>query len=602
MYVFNCMVRAARVSARVSARVDAISSCTCKRVHMCLYSGGMPIQREVTRITQKLRSEASACMLVELRVCMHVCTLRACMQAKPRIDLMLERWLNEKYFDMQPSSRAESQSHAWRSLSAVQRRIKAQWAMLVNYLSLGGFLIFCCTALVVLVHQRRVSVSHGVETVLKHRFIDTLPSGFDSRKDVMNWISSIVTPIFEDPRCGDGTCSPPEEFPAVDRVGCSADCGYFPNTTELKLTFRRQPSNVTNLISEFTRQRFNGYTFALRHASRRTPRDKEYEFIPHGARYRNPFTGSGPDDSVTTTTMEMTSVDSSKRLELRLSPGAYPLPNLPDGAYTIEVMWQEESTRQSEPIVRPLQMLLGEAKNALGYFAAACTWYKLMRSCGAFHTPLQTPNVHFQVNNRSVPSDHGRGKGEAKKGKGEKDDEEEDEDGEECTERLLGALFDSRTNHRLSLLTLSSALTYIAAKASKGGESESDLVAHMLLRAKERAMQAHMLSHAKDHATRAQSAKAAQPRSCEADAEYATVLEHVLSYYVPAPTTTVDFFSCLEQAPPSTDWPECSMIDQSDLADLEVPDDSQIQDPSAAYRWNSCMHAFSRSAMHLCFV
>ena len=43
--------------------------------------------------------------------------------------------------------------------------------------------------------------------------------------------------IEADPPCGDGSCDYPLEFPAFGRFGCEADCGKFPNTTDIVISF-----------------------------------------------------------------------------------------------------------------------------------------------------------------------------------------------------------------------------------------------------------------------------------------------------------------------------------------------------------------------------
>ncbi|CAI5518018.1 unnamed protein product [Closterium sp. Naga37s-1] len=62
---------------------------------------------------------------------------------------------------------------------------------------------------------------------------------FASSSDFYTWLNnSIIQVIWSDPQCGDGTCTPPTEFPAVGRFGCAQDCGNARNVTTVTVALR----------------------------------------------------------------------------------------------------------------------------------------------------------------------------------------------------------------------------------------------------------------------------------------------------------------------------------------------------------------------------
>eukprot|EP00897_Mesotaenium_endlicherianum_P002775 jgi/Mesen1/2525/ME000160S01632 len=59
---------------------------------------------------------------------------------------------------------------------------------------------------------------------------------FNGPEAIYDWLNTVVVDtVFENPKCGDGVCSYPEEFPGFGRFGCIADCGAMQNVTPVTL-------------------------------------------------------------------------------------------------------------------------------------------------------------------------------------------------------------------------------------------------------------------------------------------------------------------------------------------------------------------------------
>ena len=68
---------------------------------------------------------------------------------------------------------------------------------------------------------------------------DQNPLVIQEKQEVYTWLrDKLVNRVFVDPPCGDGVCeNKGNDFPAVDRFGCSNDCGMFNRTTDIMFNF-----------------------------------------------------------------------------------------------------------------------------------------------------------------------------------------------------------------------------------------------------------------------------------------------------------------------------------------------------------------------------
>jgi hypothetical protein len=54
---------------------------------------------------------------------------------------------------------------------------------------------------------------------------------YADKSEIYEWLKSTFSPIWEDPKCGDGACSQQTEFPGFGRFGCTPDCGAYTHLT-----------------------------------------------------------------------------------------------------------------------------------------------------------------------------------------------------------------------------------------------------------------------------------------------------------------------------------------------------------------------------------
>lgn len=75
-------------------------------------------------------------------------------------------------------------------------------------------------------------------------------SRMPSVASVQQWIhGTVLSPIFEDPSCGDGLCEAPLEYGSIfnDRYGCRVDCGQFPNVSRVVVSFDITDDDYTQI-------------------------------------------------------------------------------------------------------------------------------------------------------------------------------------------------------------------------------------------------------------------------------------------------------------------------------------------------------------------
>ncbi|CAI7833070.1 unnamed protein product, partial [Closterium sp. NIES-54] len=123
-----------------------------------------------------------------------------------------------------------------------ERMVEAQ-TQLHNYKNLVAFTLFTALYLLMLCLQAQSFQSYQVASahsiLLPPDYSGDSSYSFASSSDFYTWLNnSIIQVIWSDPQCGDGTCTPPTEFPAVGRFGCAQDCGNARNVTTVTVALR----------------------------------------------------------------------------------------------------------------------------------------------------------------------------------------------------------------------------------------------------------------------------------------------------------------------------------------------------------------------------
>ncbi|CAI5478919.1 unnamed protein product [Closterium sp. Yama58-4] len=126
---------------------------------------------------------------------------------------------------------------------AVFERVVEAQAQLHNYKSLVAFALFTALYLLMLCLQAQSFQSYQVATahnvLLPPDYSKTASYSFASSTAFYSWLNdSIIQAVWTDPLCGDGTCMPPTEVPAVGRFGCALDCGVATNVTAVTVALR----------------------------------------------------------------------------------------------------------------------------------------------------------------------------------------------------------------------------------------------------------------------------------------------------------------------------------------------------------------------------
>ncbi|CAI5483594.1 unnamed protein product [Closterium sp. Yama58-4] len=128
-------------------------------------------------------------------------------------------------------------------IQAVFERVVEAQAQLHNYKSLIAFALFTALYLLMLCLQAQSFQSYQVATahnvLLPPDYSKDSSYSFASSSAFYTWLNdSIIQAVWTDPQCGDGTCTPPTEVPAVGRFGCALDCGVASNVTPVTLALR----------------------------------------------------------------------------------------------------------------------------------------------------------------------------------------------------------------------------------------------------------------------------------------------------------------------------------------------------------------------------
>ncbi|CAI5508736.1 unnamed protein product [Closterium sp. Naga37s-1] len=128
-------------------------------------------------------------------------------------------------------------------IQALFERVVEAQTQLHNYKNLVAFSLFTALYLLMLCLQAQSFQSYQVASahsiLLPPDYSGDSSYSFASSSDFYTWLNnSIIQVIWSDPQCGDGTCTPPTEFPAVGRFGCAQDCGNARNVTTVTVALR----------------------------------------------------------------------------------------------------------------------------------------------------------------------------------------------------------------------------------------------------------------------------------------------------------------------------------------------------------------------------
>ena len=109
-----------------------------------------------------------------------------------------------------------------------------------QYRGILSHLLYMVVLFVMLVLQMRPSEIYEVTDILSTLLPKDAGSGESTDRlsgvsEVYDWIGAFVGPAWKDPRCGDGVCEAPIEFPGFGRFGCAPDCGVAKNLTTLEV-------------------------------------------------------------------------------------------------------------------------------------------------------------------------------------------------------------------------------------------------------------------------------------------------------------------------------------------------------------------------------
>lgn len=119
-----------------------------------------------------------------------------------------------------------------------------------GYCKSVSMVIFCALYLAALLLQIDNEATVGVEGAFINDIIYSLPGGIQggflsSTDDFWNFLSTaIIGATFQDPKCGDGTCNLPTEYPGFGRFGCIPDCGKYPCSLNQPLLSQNTSSSV----------------------------------------------------------------------------------------------------------------------------------------------------------------------------------------------------------------------------------------------------------------------------------------------------------------------------------------------------------------------
>ena len=118
-------------------------------------------------------------------------------------------------------------------VSALYAKYKKNYARRTDYVSLFSFVVFVGFYLAILFMQRQAEEAYSLTSTLKSEMIPEKLE-LQSGNEVRQWISALVKKSWTDPRCGDGRCEMPFEYPEYGRFGCKADCDLL--TVKAKVT------------------------------------------------------------------------------------------------------------------------------------------------------------------------------------------------------------------------------------------------------------------------------------------------------------------------------------------------------------------------------
>eukprot|EP00960_Hanusia_phi_P057985 763734-Hanusia_phi.AAC.1 len=162
------------------------------------------------------------------------------------VDVVLEDLESHSIFG--PSSGKPDHSHNV-AVDGLLEKVEDRLHRSHAYFKLAATALFFILFAILLFTQRNVTDSYSMESSIINQIIGQLPTlgtgGYTnsnvgaagmltSSDDFFTWLSSaVISNVFTDPVCGDGTCDAPDEYPGFGRFGCVADCGSYLQVTPL---------------------------------------------------------------------------------------------------------------------------------------------------------------------------------------------------------------------------------------------------------------------------------------------------------------------------------------------------------------------------------
>ena len=116
---------------------------------------------------------------------------------------------------------------------ATANKRRGQYGGVVRHLS---FMIVLFVMLVLQMRPAQVYEVTDIMSTLVPKADGKNAERLSSVSELYAWLGdTLIGPAWKDPRCGDGVCEAPEEFPGFGRFGCSPDCGVARNLTAVEV-------------------------------------------------------------------------------------------------------------------------------------------------------------------------------------------------------------------------------------------------------------------------------------------------------------------------------------------------------------------------------
>ncbi|KAK3273680.1 hypothetical protein CYMTET_18090 [Cymbomonas tetramitiformis] len=107
-----------------------------------------------------------------------------------------------------------------------------------HYRDLFSYLAFCMFYFALLFLQRKAYIAYDVTFTLTET-VAPQENFFTSSDELYDWLTDLVSEVWQDPRCGDKLCEAPYEYAGFgpeDFFGCAADCGVNKDTMRVNVS------------------------------------------------------------------------------------------------------------------------------------------------------------------------------------------------------------------------------------------------------------------------------------------------------------------------------------------------------------------------------